>query len=184
MALDGECLAAISQCHPRVVDQLAGTPNLACRAPIDYEGWQGGGTSMKEQVAEIVAAYLQKNTIATNDLPALITTVYRSLAALKQPQDAELEPTLKPAVPIRRSVDDDFVVCLECGRKAKILRRHLKITHNLTPDAYRQRWNLPAGHPIVARNYTASRSELAKALGLGQARGRPPNPAPLEMPKE
>jgi predicted transcriptional regulator len=124
---------------------------------------------MKEQVAEIVAAYLRKNHVATDDIPTVITQVYQSLAGLGQsrPEEANAEP-LKPAVPIRRSVNDDFIVCLECGSKALMLRRHLHTAHDLTPEKYRQRWNLPVDYPIVAPNYTARRSEFAKAIGLGK----------------
>jgi predicted transcriptional regulator len=119
---------------------------------------------MKEQVAEIVAAYLRNNSVAPSDIPAIIAQVYKSLAGLGQPQPVELEP----AVPIRRSVNPEYVVCLDCGAKAKMLRRHLTSAHNLTPAEYRERWKLPADHPLVAPRYAAARSELAKALGLGK----------------
>jgi predicted transcriptional regulator len=124
---------------------------------------------MKEQVAEIVAAYLRKNHVLASDIPAVITQVYQSLAGLGQsrPTQAIAEPR-KPAVPIRRSVSDDSITCLDCGFKASVLRRHLQTAHNLTPEEYRQRWNLPADYPIVAPNYAIRRSELAKALGLGK----------------
>jgi predicted transcriptional regulator len=119
---------------------------------------------MKEQVAEIVAAYLRNNSVAPSDIPAIIAQVYQSLAGLGQPQPVELAP----AVPIRRSVHPEYVVCLDCGARAKMLRRHLMTAHNLTPVEYRERWKLPADHPLVAPRYAAARSELAKALGLGK----------------
>jgi len=123
---------------------------------------------MKEQVAEIVAAYLRKNKVAAGDVPTVIAQVYQSLTGLGQPWPAEPEPAaLKPAVPIRRSITKDFVVCLECGAKGAMLRRHLKTAHELTPAAYRQRWNLPSDYPLVAPTYAARRSEMAKSIGLG-----------------
>ena len=123
---------------------------------------------MKEQVAEIVAAYLRNNTVAASDVPAVITQVYQSLVGLGQPWPAEPEPTaLKPAVPIRRSISQNSVVYLECGAKGAMLRRHLKTAHELTPAAYRQRWNLPTDYPLVAPTYAARRSAMAKSIGLG-----------------
>jgi predicted transcriptional regulator len=125
---------------------------------------------MKEQVAEIVAAYLRKNHVSTSDIPGLITQVYLSVAGLVDPQSAKLETPaqLEPAVPIRRSVNKDFIVCLDCGFKGAMLKRHLQTAHDLSPEAYRQRWNLPVDYPIVAPSYAARRSELAKANGLGR----------------
>ena len=122
---------------------------------------------MKEQVAEIVAAYLRKNSVASSDVPAVITQVYQSLATLGQPQLTEPEP----AVPIRRSVNPEYIICLDCGVKAKMLKRHLTSAHNLTPAAYRERWKLPPDYPLVAPSYAARRSELAKAIGLGRSLG-------------
>ena len=128
---------------------------------------------MKEQVAEIVAAYLRKNKLDTGEIPAFITRVYEVLAGLGGGASSP-EPVgapRKPAVPIRRSVHDDFLICLDCGAKAKVLRRHLMTAHGLTPDGYRQRWNLPAGYAVVAAKYAARRSELAKTAGLGKRKG-------------
>ena len=119
---------------------------------------------MKEQVAEIVAAYLRNNSVAPSDIPAIIAQVYQSLAGLTQPPPAEPEP----AVPIRRSVNPEYITCLDCGAKAKMLRRHLTSAHNLTPAEYRERWKLPTDYPLVAPRYAAARSELAKTLGLGK----------------
>jgi len=128
---------------------------------------------MKEQTAEIVAAYLSNNAVAAKDVPTVITEVYRSLTGLVQPQSAKAGTgaPLQPAVPIRRSINNAFIVCLECGAKGAMLKRHLHTAHSLTPEAYRQRWNLPTDYPMVARDYSARRSELAKAVGLGK-RGR------------
>ena len=119
---------------------------------------------MKEQVAEIVAAYLRNNSVAPSDIPAIIAQVYQSLAGLSQPQPVELEP----AVPIRRSVNPEYIVCLECGTKVTLLRPHLANAHNLTPADYRERWKLPTDYPLTAPSYAARRSEMAKAIGLGR----------------
>jgi predicted transcriptional regulator len=127
---------------------------------------------MKEQVAEIVAAYLRNNSVDPSDVPAVIAQVYQSLTGLAQPPLAEPEP----AVPIRRSVNRDYIVCLACGTRATLLRRHLANAHNLTPADYSERWNLPSDYPLVAPGYTARRSEWAKATGLGRTlhtRSRP-----------
>src|SRR5215469_7240836 len=129
------------------------------------------GSAMKEQVAEIVAAYLRKNAVALGDLPTVITQVYQSLSALSQSSMESPEAAKpKPAVPIRRSVTDEFVICLECGARGVTLRRHLNRAHSLTPIEYRHRWRLPASHPLVAPNYTARRAEIARTLGLGNRR--------------
>jgi len=122
---------------------------------------------MKEHVAEIVAAYLRNNSVSLSDVPVIIAQVYRSLTGLTQPQAAEPEP----AVPIRRSINPEYITCLDCGAKAKMLRRHLTSAHNLTPADYRERWKLPTDYPLVAPRYAARRSELAKALGLGKRDG-------------
>src|SRR5215472_10435426 len=106
---------------------------------------------MKEQVAEIVAAYLRKNSVAPSDVPTVITQVYQSLAELGQPQPVETPP--QPAVPIRRSVNPEYITCLECGAKAKMLRRHLTSAHDMTPTDYRRRWHLPSDYPVVASSY-------------------------------
>ena len=121
-------------------------------------------------VAEIVSSYLSKNAVAATDLPDLITTIHRSLQRLgKAPEPA---PALLPAVPIRQSVHHDYVVCLECGRQGKTLRRHIQVVHRLTPAAYRDKWSLPPDHPMVAPAYSTERSLFAKQLGLGSRSGK------------
>jgi predicted transcriptional regulator len=122
---------------------------------------------MIEHVAEIVAAYVGKNRVDPSELPGLIQKVSQSLAGLGQAPVAT--PTLlAPAVAIRRSVGADAITCLDCGRKSSMLKRHLSTAHGMTPDGYRTRWSLPSDYPMVAKNYSARRSELAKALGLGR----------------
>jgi predicted transcriptional regulator len=122
-------------------------------------------------VAEIVSSYVKKNHLPPADMPALINTVYQSLLSLGKPLEPE-PPT--PAVSIRRSVTRDYVVCLECGWRGRILRQHLQTRHGLSPDEYRTQWRLPLHHVLVAPAYSERRSEIAKKLGLGQhLLGRP-----------
>jgi predicted transcriptional regulator len=123
---------------------------------------------MKEHVAEIVAAYVGKNRLAAAELPGLIASVSKALGSLNQELTATAASPLVPAVAIRRSVGADAITCLDCGKKAKMLKRHLMTAHGLTFDEYRRRWGLAANYPIVAPNYSARRSEMAKTLGLGR----------------
>ena len=120
--------------------------------------------------SDIVAAHVSNNNVAVDDVTALITNVYGALASLGQPVVVE-EKMPEPAVSIRASVKPDYVVCLEDGKKLKMLKRHLMTHYNLTPDQYRARWNLPADYPMVAPNYAEKRRELAKKIGLGRKPG-------------
>ena len=122
--------------------------------------------------ADVVAAYVSNNTLPTAQLAEVINAVYNSLRSLEG-QSAEPQPEpLKPAVPIRKSVTPDFLICLEDGKKLKMLKRHLRSTYNLTPDEYRAKWGLPMDYPMVAPNYAEQRSEFAKKIGLGRGAGR------------
>ena len=124
-------------------------------------------------VAEIVSGYVKKNQIAPADLPALINTVYQSLVTAGKA--TEPEPARTPAVSIRQSVRPDSVVCLDCGWRGQMLRRHVKRAHGLTPEQYRARWSLKPDYPLTAPAYAAHRSALAKQMGLGRgAKGRRP----------
>ena len=116
--------------------------------------------------ADIVAAHVSNNTVAVDDLPTLINEVYLSLARIGQAAEPEPEK-LQPAVPIKRSITPDFLICLEDGKKLKMLKRHLKTAYNMTPSEYRDRWGLPPDYPMVAPNYARQRSRLAKQIGLG-----------------
>ena len=118
------------------------------------------------QVTEIVTAYVSNNSVPTNQLSELITSVHQSLVNVgeKPPE------TLKPVVPIKRSVTPDYIVCLEDGKKLKMLKRHLRTSYNLSPKEYRQKWGLADDYPMVAPKYAAQRSELAKKIGLGKSR--------------
>ncbi|WP_291830222.1 MucR family transcriptional regulator [Bosea sp. (in: a-proteobacteria)] len=124
--------------------------------------------------AEIVSAHVSNNPVSISDLPNLIQEVYRTLANMGQPVVVPVEKP-QPAVPIKKSVTPEFLICLEDGKKLKMLKRHLKTAFNLTPDQYREKWGLDSNYPMVAPNYTKHRSTLAKRIGLGtKPRGRPP----------
>jgi predicted transcriptional regulator len=123
----------------------------------------------RELTSKIVAAYVRRNQVGVDQLGALISTVHQALSGLGKPvAEASVERT--PAVPIRRSVHRDYVVCLECGWRGQMLRRHLATGHGLSVDQYRARWNLPREHPITAPGYSERRSGLAKQIGLGRRR--------------
>jgi predicted transcriptional regulator len=124
--------------------------------------------------AEIVSAHVSNNSVAVADLPNLIQEVYRTLSSMGQPV-VEVAERPQPAVPIKKSVTPEYLICLEDGKKLKMLKRHLKTSFDMTPDQYRERWGLPSDYPMVAPNYTKHRSTLAKRIGLGtKPRGRPP----------
>jgi len=121
---------------------------------------------------DVVAAYVSNNTLPTAQLSEIIGTVFQSLKALEgQGSEAKSEP-LKPADPIRKSITPDFLICLEDGKRLKMLKRHLRSTYNMTPDGYRQKWGLPADYPMVAPNYAEQRSAFAKKIGLGRGASR------------
>jgi len=123
--------------------------------------------------ADVVAAYVSNNTLPTQQLAEIITIVYASLRSLDGELDSKNEP-LKPAVPIRKSITPEYLICLEDGKKLKMLKRHLRSTYGMTPDDYRAKWALPADYPMVAPNYAAQRSAFAKKIGLGRGTGRQP----------
>ena len=120
-----------------------------------------------ETTAKIVTAYVSNNRLIASELPALINAVYQTVAGVNGAQAGTGEP-LKPVVSIKRSVTDDYLVCLEDGKKFKSLKRHLRTSYGLSPEQYRAKWGLPADYPMVAPNYAAQRSKLAKAIGLGR----------------
>ena len=121
---------------------------------------------------EVVAAYVSNNTLATGQLGDVIHAVYNSLRALEgQVAEAPAE-VLKPAVPVRKSITPEYLVCLEDGKKLKMLKRHLRSTYNMTPDEYRAKWGLGPDYPMVAPKYAQQRSEFAKKIGLGRGTGR------------
>ena len=126
--------------------------------------------NLVELAADVVAAYVSNNTVAMAEIPSLIAQVHRALVAtatgsVEKPVEAQT-----PAVSIKKSIHPDYIICLEDGKKLKMLKRHLMTSFNLTPDQYRQRWGLPADYPMVAPNYAARRRELAVKIGLGRKR--------------
>ncbi|MEO0729714.1 MAG: MucR family transcriptional regulator [Pseudomonadota bacterium] len=120
--------------------------------------------------AQIVSAFVSNNAMPANELPSLIASVSDALRALDGDRPAAEPAQLKPAVPVRRSVMADYIVCLEDGKKFKSLKRHLRTRYALTPEEYRERWGLPHDYPMVAPNYAKARSALAKKMGLGTRR--------------
>jgi predicted transcriptional regulator len=125
-----------------------------------------------ELTAEIVSAYVSNNTVPAGEIPGLINQVHAALARVSgKSADAAAEP-LKPAVAVKKSITPEFIICLEDGKKFKSLKRHLRTQYNMTPEQYRDKWSLGADYPMVAPNYAAARSQLAKQMGLGQQRRR------------
>lgn len=130
---------------------------------------------------QIVAAYVGKNAVTAVDVPALIERTHKTLVGLPMMGQTEASPVLTPAVPVKRSVFPDFIVCLEDGKKLKMMKRHLATSYGMTPEQYRTKWRLPNDYPMVAPSYAARRSALAKEIGLGHkplaATRREPTPA-------
>ncbi|MFN3819388.1 MucR family transcriptional regulator [Blastomonas sp.] len=124
--------------------------------------------------ADIVAAHVSNNSVAVADIPTLIENVHRALNGLSPTEAVPEVERPEPAVTVRASIKPDYIVCLEDGKKLKMLKRHLMTHYNMTPDDYRARWNLPADYPMVAPNYAATRRELAKKIGLGRKPGKRP----------
>jgi predicted transcriptional regulator len=125
------------------------------------------GERLTVLTAQIVSAYISHNTIAASDIPQFMATIYQGLNRLGQ---SGLADRPAPAVPPKKSVFPDYIVCLEDGKKLKMLKRHLKTAYNMTPEQYRERWELGSDYPIVAPNYAKQRSRLAKQIGLGTSR--------------
>jgi len=125
-------------------------------------------TSSLEFVSKIVSAFVSNNSLPSSELPQLIKTVHE---ALERPDDAASSAP-EPAVPIKKSIRPDYVICLEDGIKLKMLKRHLRVAYNMTPDEYRRKWGLSSDYPMVAPKYAARRSELAKKIGLGRKPGQ------------
>ena len=122
-------------------------------------------SELLELTTEIVSAHASNNAVAPADLPGLIQDVFKTLAEVGSAQDVPEKP--RPAVSVKKSIFPDYIICLEDGKKLKMLKRHLKTAYNLSPDDYRKRWGLPADYPMVAPNYAKHRSALAKKIGLG-----------------
>jgi predicted transcriptional regulator len=126
---------------------------------------------MLRMVADVVSAYLSFNPLPAAEIPDLIKTVHQSLNGVQSSASQPQVNAAKPAVPVRRSIQDDFIVCLEDGKKLKMLKRYLRTKYSMTPDEYRAKWGLPSDYPMVAPNYSKQRSKFAKNIGLGRRRG-------------
>ncbi len=134
-------------------------------------------------MADVVAAYVSNNSLPLNDLPTLMRSVHASLLDLAAGHPpAPVEEPKAPAVPIRKSITPEFLICLEDGKKFRSLKRHLGTVYKLTPEKYREKWGLPSDYPMVAPAYSAVRSQLAKAIGLGQAGRMEAASPPIEAP--
>ena len=121
-----------------------------------------------EMTADIVSAYVGNNSVGAGDLPSLIQAVHRALSGVSPTAEPVVTAPKEPAVPVKRSITPEFLICLEDGRKFKSLKRHLRTKYNMSPDDYRAKWGLPKDYPMVAPNYAKARSDLAKQMGLGQ----------------
>lgn len=131
---------------------------------------QSSTPEMMQMAVDIVSAYVGNNSVSAAQVPEVINTVYASLLAIGETGNGPAE-TLKPAVPIRRSITPDYLVCLEDGKKLKMLKRHIRAVYGLSPEEYRMKWGLPADYPMVAPNYAKQRSNFAKQIGLGRKKG-------------
>lgn len=131
-----------------------------------------GESGYIQLTANIVSAYVSNNTVASAEIPNLIAQVFSALMRISSGQTAPPAEPLKPAVAVKRSVTPEYIVCLEDGKKFKSLKRHLRTQYGITPEQYREKWGLPPDYPMVAPNYAAARSQLAKQMGLGQQRRR------------
>ena len=131
-----------------------------------------GESSYIQLTANIVSAYVSNNTVPSAEIPNLIGQIHSALLRVSGGQAPTPAEPLKPAVPLKRSITSDYLVCLEDGKKFKSLKRHLRTQYGMTPEQYREKWGLPPDYPMVAPNYAAARSQLAKPMGLGQQRRR------------
>jgi predicted transcriptional regulator len=125
-----------------------------------------------ELTAEIVSAYVSNNTVPAGEISSLISQVHAALSRVSGKQAEGSSEPLKPAISVKKSITPEFIVCLEDGKKFKSLKRHLRTQYNMTPEQYREKWGLSSDYPMVAPNYAAARSQLAKQMGLGQQRRR------------
>src|SRR5215207_8900218 len=150
--------------RPAQVSELQNTPNYI------------------ELAADIVSAFVSNNSVPVTELPALIGSVHDALTKVASGPTEQPQEELRPAVPIKKSVQPDYIVCLDDGKRFKSLKRHLRTTYNLTPDQYRAKWGLAHDYPMVAPNYAAARSALAKQMGLGARRRKTPEPTPPAAP--
>lgn len=133
-------------------------------------GESGDNAEILSMTTQIVSSYVSNNPVQASGLPELIASVHETLGSLAQAQS--VEPPLEPAVPIAKSITGDYIICLEDGKKLKMLKRYIRTRYNLTPDEYRARWGLPPTYPMVAPNYAQARSAFAKDIGLGRKKAK------------
>ncbi len=131
---------------------------------------ESADSDLVEYTVEIVSSYLSNNTVPPGEIGTLIAETHRALARLSPNQPVGDKEDLRPAIAVKKSVTNDYIICLEDGKKFKSLKRHLRTHYNLSPDEYREKWGLPHDYPMVAPNYAAARSDLAKKMGLGTKR--------------
>jgi predicted transcriptional regulator len=139
---------------------------------VDHDPSSAKEDDLLRLASEIVSAYVSNNTVPATELPAMIKSVHATLDSLSNAPAVETSAAQKPAIAVKRSVTPEYIVCLEDGKKLKMLKRYLRSNYNMTPEDYRAKWSLPADYPMVAPNYAAQRSEFAKKIGLG--RNAPP----------
>ena len=137
---------------------------------IDDVGASDAGGRIVTLTAKVIAAYVSNNTVVAAELPNIISEVHRALALASDRVGAPTAEELKPAIPVKKSITPDYLICLEDGKKFKSLKRHLRTHYNISPEEYREKWGLPHDYPMVAPNYATARSNLAKKMGLGQRR--------------
>ena len=125
-------------------------------------------TDALDMTADIVSAFVGNNSLPAAELPSLIQSVYQALNSISTGEETKVEAPKEPAVSVKKSISNDYIVCLEDGRKFKSLKRHLRTKYGMSPEDYRAKWNLPKDYPMVAPNYAKARSDLAKQMGLGQ----------------
>ncbi|MGD0192318.1 MAG: MucR family transcriptional regulator [Rhizomicrobium sp.] len=145
-----------------------------------HEHAPASGTDLMRHACSIVVAYLEKNHIAQAELPGMIRSVHGALGSLSGGPVSDISTSQKPAVPVKKSITADYIVCLEDGKKLKMLKRYIRGKYKLSPDDYRAKWGLPADYPMVAPNYAALRSQFAKDNGLGRRRPAPVKSAPAK----
>jgi predicted transcriptional regulator len=140
--------------------------------PFGVSSTMSESTNHVELAAEIVSAYVSNNSVPSSELPALLSDVHAAIVRVATGAQPVVVEAAKPAVPPKKSITSDYIICLEDGRKFKSLKRHLRTQYNLSPEEYREKWGLPSDYPMVAPAYAKARSALAKQMGLGQQRRR------------
>jgi len=135
----------------------------------NHEAVAAKSDDLLKLATEIVAAYVSNNPVPVSELPAMIKSVHATLGGLSGGTAADIQTAQKPAVTVKKSITPEYIICLEDGKKLKMLKRYLRSRYNLSPEEYRAKWGLPADYPMVAPNYAAQRSEFAKKIGLGRS---------------